>query len=115
MAIIRSRFPAAVILIACIVVGWAVTTYAQPATLGTVQFPTSGSAQAQEHFLSGVAALHSFWYEEALTEFRTATTVEPGFLMGYWGEALAHNHPLWEEQNTEAARKVLDNITDTAN
>jgi hypothetical protein len=28
--------------------------------------------------------------------------------MGYWGEAMAHNHPLWSDpQDTEAARRVL--------
>jgi hypothetical protein len=32
--------------------------------------------------------------------------------MGYWGEAMAYNHPLWAEQDTEAARKVLANIKD---
>jgi len=32
---------------------------ARPANLGTVDFPTSGSPQAQAHFLRGVAALHA--------------------------------------------------------
>lgn len=82
--------------------------------LGTVDFPTSGSPQAQAHFLRGVAALHSFWYPVALDAFRAATRVEPDFMMGYWGEAMTHNHPLWgDAQDTEAARKVLANITIT--
>ena len=82
--------------------------------LGTVDFPTSGSAKAQAHFLRGVAALHSFWYEVALEEFRESTKIEPDF-MGYWGEAMAHNHPIWgDPQETEAARKVLANIRDTS-
>src|SRR5262245_39638954 len=84
--------------------------------LGTVNFPTSThSAEAQAHFLRGVAALHSFWYPVALDEFRAATSIEPNFVMGYWGEAMAHNHPLWgEPQETEAARQVLEKITDTS-
>ena len=46
------------------------TTAKNPATqLGTVSFPTSGTGQAQKHFLRGVAALHSFWYTEALDAF----------------------------------------------
>jgi tetratricopeptide (TPR) repeat protein len=57
-----------------------------------------------------LAALHSFWYEEALEAFREATAADPEFLMGYWGEAMAHNHPLWNEQDTEAARQVLEKI-----
>jgi hypothetical protein len=88
---------------------------AQPATLGTVDFPTSASPQAQAHFLRGVAALHSFWYPVALDEFRAATRIEPDFMMGYWGEAMAHNHPLWgDPQETEAARQVLKKIHDTS-
>lgn len=33
--------------------------------LGKVDFPTSGPPAAQPHFQRGVAALHSFWYDEA--------------------------------------------------
>ena len=86
----------------------------QTSQLGKVDFPTSGSAKAQQHFLRGLAALHSFWYEEALEDFRNATAAEPDFMMGYWGEAMAHNHPLWSEQNLAEARKVLAKIKDTA-
>ncbi len=81
--------------------------------LGKVEFPTSGSQQAQAHFLRGLAALHSFWYEEALDAFRESTRIEPGFMMGYWGEAMAHNHPLWSEQDLTAARTVIEKIKDT--
>jgi tetratricopeptide (TPR) repeat protein len=28
--------------------------------------------------------------------------------MAYWGEAMSHNHPLWAQQDVEAAKKVLD-------
>jgi len=87
---------------------------AQTAQLGSVKFPTSGSEKAQAHFLRGLAALHSFWYEEALEAFRDSTRVEPDFMMGYWGEAMAHNHPLWSEQDTVAARQVVAKIKDTA-
>ena len=87
--------------------------HAGQSRLGKVDFPTSGSPQAQTHFLRGVAALHSFWFEEALDEFRKSTDVEPDFMMGYWGEAMAYNHPLWSEQDTEAARKIIPKIKDT--
>ncbi|UVT20021.1 MAG: hypothetical protein H8K03_19950 [Nitrospira sp.] len=80
--------------------------------LGMVVFPTSCSNRAQANFLRGVAALHSFWYEVALDEFRASTTIDPNCTMGYWGEAMAHNHPLWgDPQETEEARKVLAKIT----
>lgn len=83
---------------------------AQPATLGKIDFPTSGSPQAQTCFLRAVAALHSFWYEEAAAQFRECTQAEPDFMMGYWGEAMTYNHPIWAEQDAESARKVLAKI-----
>ncbi len=87
---------------------------AQQSQLGKVDFPATGSAKAREHFLRGVAALHSFWYEEALEAFRESTKIDPDFLMGYWGEAMAYNHPLWSEQETVSARKTLEKIKDTS-
>ena len=82
--------------------------------LGNIEFPASGSTEAYPHFLRGVAALHSFWYEEAIEAFRRATTIDPNFVMGYWGEAMAHNHPVWQEENVEAARATLGKVSDTA-
>ncbi|MBI3667491.1 MAG: hypothetical protein HY236_14910, partial [Acidobacteria bacterium] len=87
---------------------------AQQSTLGKIAFPTSGSPQAQACFVRGVLALHSFWFEEAADQFRECTKAEPDFLMGYWGEAMTYNHPLWAQQDTKAARKVLANIKDTS-
>ena len=79
--------------------------------LGSVAFPTSCTPQAHTRFLRGLAALHSFWYPVALDEFRTTTSIDPNCTMGYWGEAMAHNHPLWgDPQETNAARQVLENI-----
>lgn len=89
---------------------------ARPGKLGTVVFPTSCSNHAQANFLRGLAALHSFWYEVALDEFRASTTIDPNCTMGYWGEAMAHNHPLWgDPQETEEARNVLAKINNTSN
>ncbi|MGB5054435.1 MAG: tetratricopeptide repeat protein [Nitrospirales bacterium] len=82
--------------------------------LGSIEFPASGSRDAHPHFLRGVAALHSFWYEEAIEAFRRATTIDPNFVMGYWGEAMANNHPVWQEENVEAARAALGKVSDTA-
>src|SRR5689334_3613667 len=91
----------------------AVTVNAQQSNLGRVEFPTSGSPAAQAHFLRGLAALHSFWYEEALEAFRESTKVDPDFAMGYWGEAMTYNHPLWSEQDLATARQVLAKIKET--
>src|ERR1700754_5341402 len=100
-------------LILVLVAVIAVNVSAQESQLRRVEFPTSGSAQAQAHFLRGLAALHSFWYEEALDAFRESTKVEPDFAMGYWGEAMTYNHPLWSEQDTPAARQVVAKIKPT--
>jgi tetratricopeptide (TPR) repeat protein len=103
--------PASIILI---ISALSIGASAQQSQLGKVVFPTSGSPKAQVHFLRGLAALHSFWFEEALDAFRESTKIDPDFAMGYWGEAMAYNHPLWAEQDTEAARKTLGKIKDNA-
>ncbi len=90
----------------------AISLSAQTSQLGKVVFPTSGSPQAQQEFLRGVAALHSFWYEEALEAFRNSTKIDPNFAMGYWGEAMTYNHPIWLQQDTEAGRQALAKIKD---
>src|SRR5688572_8081343 len=92
---------------------FAVTVNAQESKLGRVEFQTSGSPAAQTPFLRGLAALHSFWYEEALEAFRESTKADPDFMMGYWGEAMTHNHPLWSEQDLTAARAVVAKFKDT--
>jgi hypothetical protein len=121
MSFIRFSSRALLVLVAFAMVMLAACATAQQlesatlGNLGTVDFPTSGSEKAQVHFLQGVAALHSFWYEVALEAFRESTKTEPDFMMGYWGEAMAHNHPIWgDPQETEAARKVLERIQDTS-
>jgi tetratricopeptide (TPR) repeat protein len=88
--------------------------FGQESQLGTVDFPTSGTPEAQRYFLRGLGALHSFWFEEALDNFTEATKIDPDFMMGYWGQAMSYNHPLWAQQDTEAARKVVAKIHDTS-
>lgn len=83
------------------------------ADLGQVDFPTSGSPAAQAPFLRGVAALHSFWYDEAADAFREAQKADPGFAMAYWGEAMTYNHPIWYEQDRDAARAALARLAAT--
>lgn len=84
---------------------------ASPANLGKVDFPvTVTSAVAGDHFVRGVLALHSFFYDEALDEFRAATQVEPSFAMGYWGQAMSLNWTIWEWQDLEGGRKALARI-----
>src|SRR5687767_6131793 len=84
----------------------------EPLRLGTVDFPTSGSPAAQSHFLYGVAALHSFWYEEALEAFARAAKVEPNFSMAYWGEAMCYHRSYRPGSDYNAGRRALAKIKD---
>jgi hypothetical protein len=81
--------------------------------LGTIAFPTSGAAAAQPAFLEGVKALHSFQFDEAAEAFRRAQKADPDFVMAYWGEAMSHNHPLWAQQDLDAAKKALERAAPT--
>ena len=85
------------------------------AELGTIRFPTSSTnPHAQAEFERGVAALHSFWYEEAADAFRRAEELDPSFAMAYWGEAMTHNHPIWQEQDRDAALAALKKFSGKA-
>lgn len=86
----------------------------EPLRLGTVEFPTSGAEAAQTHFLHGVAALHSFWYEEALEAFAKAAEVDPDFAMAYWGEAMCYHRTYRTGTDLPAGRQALAKIKDTS-
>ncbi len=83
------------------------------ADLGEIRFATSGSPEAQAHFLRGALLLHSFEYDDAAAEFRQAQLLDPDFAMAYWGEAMTFNHPLWMERDADGARKVLGRLGPT--
>lgn len=79
-------------------------------SLGSIDFPTSANGEAQEEFLTGVLALHSFWYPEARDHFQKAQKLDPSFAMAYWGEAMTYDHPIWEQHEQEGGAKVLDQL-----
>jgi tetratricopeptide (TPR) repeat protein len=79
--------------------------------LGSVEFPTSGAPAAHPHFNYGVAALHSFWYEEALEAFGRAAAIDPSFAMAYWGEAMCYHRSYRPGSDYTAGRKALAKIT----
>ena len=85
----------------------------QPPRLGTIDFPTSGSAAAQPAFIRGVLYLHSFEYPAAITAFREAQRTDPSFVMAYWGEALSYTHPVWNQQDADSARLALARLAPT--
>ena len=75
--------------------------------VGTIDFPTSATEDAQQHFLRGVAILHSFGSKQAIEQFRAAQAIEPDFALAYWGESLSYNHPLFPEADAESPRAAL--------
>ncbi len=86
------------------------TGSAQVSGLGETEFANSGSSEAQEPFLRGLLLLHSFEYEDAIEAFAEAREVDDDFAMAYWGEAMAHNNPVWFRQNTPKGRSVLEEL-----
>jgi len=89
---------------------------AQFTEVGVIDFPTSAhSEQAQHHFLRGVAFLHSFGWKQAIEQFQAAQTLEPDFIMAYWGETLSYNHPLFGSANPDEdnPRAVLGRLGPT--
>ncbi|HMV32463.1 MAG TPA: helix-hairpin-helix domain-containing protein, partial [Gemmatimonadales bacterium] len=75
--------------------------------LGSISFPNSGAPAAQAPFLRGMLLLHSFEYEDAAAAFREAEAADSTFALARWGEAMTYTHPLWNQQDTAAARAVL--------
>ena len=77
---------------------------------GEVSFANSGAPDAQAPFLHGLALLHDFEYEDAAKAFRQAQTIDPSFAMAYWGEAMTYTHPVWFQQDADAAHAALKKL-----
>ncbi|MFZ1699874.1 MAG: hypothetical protein WBO10_15610 [Pyrinomonadaceae bacterium] len=89
-------------------------TISADANLGEINFPTSGPADAQKHFIRGVLLLHSFEYGSAQKAFAEARRLAPDFVMAAWGEAMTYNHSIWGEQDQDAALAALARLAPTA-
>ncbi len=84
------------------------TEQASGRVLGTISFPTTTqSPEAQQAFNEGMLLLHLFEYPFARDQFLKAQQLDPDFAMAYWGEAMTHNHPIWDQQDTQAGREAL--------
>lgn len=89
--------------------------FGQPAAprIGHLEFPVTAGAEAHREFVTGVLWMHSFEYPRAEAAFQRARTLDPGFVMAYWGEAMTHTHPIWNQQDRDAARAVLAALAPT--
>ena len=89
-------------------------TAAQLESVGSLTFETSTrSAEAQQHFLRGVAILHSFGWKQAIEQFQAAQDLDPDFALAYWGETLCYNHPLFGAPDEDGPRSVLARLGPT--
>ena len=76
-----------------------------------VTAPTDGlTDDALDAFERGVELLHSFEYDDARDAFRHAQRLAPSAAMPVWGEAMTHNHPVWQRQDADAGRDALARI-----
>ncbi len=101
-------------LAGCTLLAGIAPLHAQSHELGRISFPNSGAKAAQPSFVKGVLLLHSFEYDDAAAAFREAQRIDPGFALAYWGEAMTHNHPVWNEQNLDSARASLGRLAPSA-
>jgi tetratricopeptide (TPR) repeat protein len=97
-------------LVLCLV---ALPVQAQETDYGSTEFENSGDEAAQVPFLRGLLLLHSFEYGDARAAFQEAQEIDPDFAMAHWGEAMTHNHPIWMEQDREAALSALKDLGPT--
>ena len=106
--------PAVLLFLVCVprdARGAAGSSEAPAVQLGSVNFPTSCSAEVQPTIEKGVALLHSFQYTESEKTFADAATRDPKCAIAYWGKALALYHQLWdfpEEKTLKEGRKDIE-------
>src|SRR6201984_3466631 len=75
-----------------------------------VSFSVSCGADIQPRFDAALAALHSFWYGQALKEFTAITEADPECAMAYWGTAMSVWNQLWAPPRANNLERGLDSI-----
>ena len=81
--------------------------------LGQIKFEATGKEEAKPVFTKGMLLLHSFEYADAAEAFQEVRKIDPDFVMSYWGEAMTHNHPLWQEQDYDTGNEILNALAPT--
>jgi tetratricopeptide (TPR) repeat protein len=82
--------------------------------LGTVHFPVSCKAPAQNLMERGVALMHHMTYSGARKVFEAARAADPDCALAYWGVAMTYIHPLWPDQPTREQIRLGQNLVKTA-
>jgi tetratricopeptide (TPR) repeat protein len=73
-----------------------------------------GGGEAAAAFAEGLAALHSFEYEDANAAFLRAQRLDPRLALAYWGEAMSYHQTLWGHEDVAAGRRALARLPATA-
>lgn len=81
--------------------------------LGGLEYDFQITEAAKADFDKGLLLLHSFEYEDAREAFREALAQDSTEIMAHWGEAMTHYKALWDLQDVEAGRAVIQRLGDT--
>ncbi|MEL6865289.1 MAG: hypothetical protein AAFP19_12760 [Bacteroidota bacterium] len=81
--------------------------------LGKLEHGFTLNPATQEKFDEGLLLLHSFEYEDALTAFEEATSLDSTEVLTHWGEAMCHYKALWRLQNTDKGKAIVSRLGDT--
>jgi hypothetical protein len=76
-----------------------------------VSLPVSCGTDVQPRFDAALAALHSFWYGQALKEFTAISEAKPDCAMAYWGIAMSVWNQIWAPPTPANLKKGSDAIT----
>ncbi|GAC1414005.1 MAG: hypothetical protein NVSMB64_24230 [Candidatus Velthaea sp.] len=83
---------------------------APTAGVGTVHMPISCSSTTAAEFDRGLALLHSFWYDRALSVFDGVIAREPQCRIAFWAAAMTFNHPLWSPPTKTDITEALEYV-----
>src|SRR5437588_2316835 len=75
-----------------------------------VTFPVSCGAAVQPRFDAALAALHSFWYGQAVKEFTAIAESNPDCAMAHWGIAMSVWNQIWAPPRPDNLKKGRDAI-----
>ena len=92
---------------------WAFALWCSVATGLAHAQTTAMTSAGQSAFLAGVAALHSFEYEDAVDAFLRAERADPRLALAYWGEAMTYHQTLWGKEDMAAGRRALARLAAT--
>ena len=72
---------------------------------GTVRLEVTCAPEVKEDFLTALALLHSFFYDEARIRFQDIARRDPACAMAWWGVAMTRYQQLWAPPTPEEFEK----------